>query len=308
MNGFNLTYCPIKDPKTEDCKEGTERYINITKSDTFGYTLTDLTPYTTYKTVISMYSFQRASPGPPSEPLINTTLEAAPSPPRNLEYSNVTDTSVTLHWDLPEHINGVIIKYLVHYNKNVREVKREELPSNLTYTLTGLKSYTKYDILVMARTFADSDRSNIVTMETKVGAPGNIALPKIDDMGDTISVWWDKPETPNGKLDYYEVEVVNKIGGRDFPYISSEIRKERCTYAFKKCDLGVEKHLFRVRAVNVVNSPFVSHRIDHHDLGLNEHTCREAYNHQNFTDVDQHATILTGNWSTAMPYHCNKSD
>lgn len=308
VKGFNLTYCPIKDPKTEDCKANTERYINITKSDSFGFTLTDLTPYTTYKTVISMYSSQHVSPGPASEPLINTTLEAAPSPPRNLEYSNVTDTSVTLHWDIPERINGVLMKYKVWYNSNFKEVDKQHLSPNMTYKLTGLKSYAKYDILVTATTVADSNRSNIVKIETKVGVPGNLTLPSMHDNDDELFIMWDPPETPNGQVQYYEVEVINKIGHVEMEYISSDIKGNRCTYTFKKCDLGVDKHSFRVRAVNVVNSPFEQHRIDHHDVGSSLHVCREANNYQAFTYVDQHATILHGNWSSPMQIYCNQSD
>lgn len=308
VNGFNLTYCPIKDPKTEDCKANTERYINITKSDSFGYTLTDLTPYTTYKTVISMYSSQRVSPGPPSEPLINTTLEAAPSPPRNLEYSNVTDTSVTLHWQMPEHINGVLMKYKVWYNSNFREVDKQHLAPNMTYVLTGLRSFAKYDILVTASTVADSNRSNIVKIETKVGIPGNLTLPTMHDYNDELMILWDPPATPNGKVQYYEVEVVNKIGDVEKEFVSTDIRGNMCTYNFKKCDLGVDKHSFRVRAVNVVNSPFEQHRQDSGDFESNSHVCREANNYQDVTYVDQHATILRGNWSSPMQIYCNQSE
>lgn len=254
-----------------------------------------------------MYSSQRSSPGPPSEPLINTTYEAAPSPPRNLEFSNVTDTSVTLHWDIPEHINGVLRKYKVWYNSSVVEVDKHNASPNMTYVLTGLKSYTKYDILVTASTVADSNRSNIVKIETKIGAPGVISLPTNKDFDDELIIMWDPPELPNGKVQYYEVEVVNKIGDTEVEYVSSDIRGNQCTYNFKKCDLGVDKHTFRVRAVNVVNSPFEPHRIDHHGAGFNPHVCREANNDQDFTYVDQHATILRGNWSSRMPIYCKQS-
>lgn len=308
VNGFNLTYCPIKDPKTEDCKANTEQYINITKSDSFGYTLTGLTPYTTYKTVISMYSSQRVSPGPPSEPLINTTLEAAPSPPRNLEYSNVTDTSVTLHWEIPEHINGVLMKYKVWYNSHFKEVDKQNFSPNMTYKLTGLRSYAKYDIVVTASTVADSNRSNVVRIETKVGIPGNISLPTMYDNDDELLIMWDRPETPNGKVQYYEVEVTNKVGDLDRKYISSDIKGNQCTYNYKKCDLGIDKHSFRVRAVNVVNSPFEQHRVDHNDFDSGLHVCKEANNNQGYTLVDQHATILHGNWSSPMQIYCNQSE
>lgn len=308
VNGFNLMYCPIKDPKTEDCKANSERYINITKSESEGYTLTDLTPYTTYKTVISMYSSQRASPGPPSEPVISTTLEAAPSPPRNLVFSNVTDSSVTLHWDIPEHINGVLMKYKIWYNSDYKEVDKQNLSPNMTYVLTGLKSYTKYDILVMATTVADSNRSNVVKIETKVGAPGNLSLPTMRDFDDELVIAWDPPALPNGKVQYYEVRLVNKIAGRDVSYNVSDIRGTKCTYSFKKCDLGVDKHSFQVRAVNVVNSPFEPHRIYRDDVDSDPHVCREANYNEKFAYVDQHATILHGNWSSPMQIYCNQSE
>lgn len=58
-----------------------------------------------------MYSAHKI--GPPCDPLVNTTLEAAPSPPKNLRYSGVTNNSVTLYWDAPESKNGARMFYNV---------------------------------------------------------------------------------------------------------------------------------------------------------------------------------------------------
>lgn len=72
--GYQIEYCPSKEPKTLECMEK-EKKMNITdKSDSPKYTLTELMPYTTYKIIIRMFS--NSTMGPPSEPLANTTLEA----------------------------------------------------------------------------------------------------------------------------------------------------------------------------------------------------------------------------------------
>lgn len=72
--GYQIEYCPSKEPKTLECMEK-EKKLNITdKSESPKYTLTELMPYTTYKIIIRMFS--NSTMGPPSEPLANTTLEA----------------------------------------------------------------------------------------------------------------------------------------------------------------------------------------------------------------------------------------
>lgn len=72
--GYQLEYCPSKEPKTLECMEK-EKKINITGGlESPKHTLTGLTPYTTYKIIIRMYS--NSTMGPESDPLANTTLEA----------------------------------------------------------------------------------------------------------------------------------------------------------------------------------------------------------------------------------------
>lgn len=70
--GYQIEYCPSKEPKTLECMENSQKKINIT-GDT-KHTLKDLKPYTTYKIAIKMFS--NSTMGPASEPLANTTLEA----------------------------------------------------------------------------------------------------------------------------------------------------------------------------------------------------------------------------------------
>lgn len=72
--GYQLEYCPYKEPQTLECVEP-EKKINITGGlDNPKHTLAGLTPYTQYKIVIRMFS--NSTMGPASDPQANTTLEA----------------------------------------------------------------------------------------------------------------------------------------------------------------------------------------------------------------------------------------
>lgn len=75
--GYQLEYCPSREPMTLECMEP-EKKINITGGlDNPKHILTGLMPYTTYKIVIRMFS--NSTMGPASDPLANTTLEAGKS-------------------------------------------------------------------------------------------------------------------------------------------------------------------------------------------------------------------------------------
>lgn len=72
--GYQIEYCPSDEPKTLECKEAAKK-LNITGGlDNPKHTLTNLSPYTTYKIIIRMFS--NSTMGPASDPLANTTLEA----------------------------------------------------------------------------------------------------------------------------------------------------------------------------------------------------------------------------------------
>lgn len=88
--GYQLEYCPSREPKTLECMEP-QKKLNITGGlDDPKHTLTGLMPYTTYKIIIRMFS--NSTMGPASDPLANTTLEAGELFNRNILkplYSNI---------------------------------------------------------------------------------------------------------------------------------------------------------------------------------------------------------------------------
>jgi cytokine receptor domeless len=86
--GYQLEYCPSEEPKTLECKE-TAKKLNITGGlDNPKHTLTNLSPYTTYKIIIRMFS--NSTMGPASDPLANTTLEAGELMQKQIQFSDVS--------------------------------------------------------------------------------------------------------------------------------------------------------------------------------------------------------------------------
>lgn len=71
--GYQLEYCPILKPRSQNCTGNKSDKLNIT-GGMDKHTLTNLMPYTTYQINIRMFS--NSTMGPKSENLANTTLEA----------------------------------------------------------------------------------------------------------------------------------------------------------------------------------------------------------------------------------------
>ena len=77
-----------------------------------------------------------------------------PTAPRQLMVVNVTISTVSLSWMEPNTTNGIITHYQVQYKKNDSDAftSLKISKDNLTYTVTGLTSNTKYMFRVRAFT------------------------------------------------------------------------------------------------------------------------------------------------------------
>lgn len=261
LRGFRITYCPINDPKLQDCR--TEPKSIEILGERNGFNLTDLKPYTTYKTHIQMFSAH--STGPNSDNLINTTMETAPTPPRNLRYEDLTNTSVTLTWEEPEQYNGVLAYWEIHYNYDKRVVEANKNNKH-RYVLDKLDAFTEYQIVVLACTNggnACSKRSNSLKLTTAIGTPSEVHQAKTNDY--TVSGYsiytWSPPEKPAGPINYYEVKLRLTMGSNHIEE-TVRINGTRCTMTKKYCNGEIDLFEISVRGVNVIQSPHAKTKRD----------------------------------------------
>uniref|UniRef100_A0A182NNR1 Fibronectin type-III domain-containing protein n=1 Tax=Anopheles dirus TaxID=7168 RepID=A0A182NNR1_9DIPT len=242
--GYVIYYCPITTPRKLDCKEP-ELTVNVTDKNQHHCRLENLKPYVTYKIEIVMYSETHV--GPRSDPLVNTTREAAPSPPRNLTLRDVTNSTVSLYWQPPEHINGGKMSYEILYNNLTIKYNVEELDTKVEQTLTNLDSFTEYTIAVRALTIGFSNVSLPVRVRTLVGNPQAIGQPSTNSSNDSkLTISWNVPPKPAGCVEFYELQVKTQ------QTVIYHQRKTECQLREAICqNRDSSKYEFLVRAVNV---------------------------------------------------------
>lgn len=124
--------------------------------------------------------------------------------------THVTNSSVTLSWYLPAEMNGVLRNY--HLFVNGFEKGHFEAAEDATlvtsYTIYGLESYTAYNLSVVACTTLCSEKSNGLTIRTRVGSPGTMSRPQVVLVdAETAKVIWEQPKPPSGPKPIYQVAV-----------------------------------------------------------------------------------------------------
>lgn len=262
VKGYVIKYCPIKDPKTLECKEDSLKDIKINHTAN-NYTITGLKPYTTYKIVLSMFSATRH--GPDSDPLQNTTLEAKPSPPLEFKAYDVRNTSMKLEWKRPLHSNGVLMYYSIFYNGNRIDVYNvtndttKEPYEKMTYLLQNLTSFTNYELLIKACNQFCSENSNKDNKTTEIGVPGNMGQPSsttLTNDSEQIQVNWSPPKVKSGHINYYELRSVSKHRGVVVRETIVRIGSKHLSCRRPSpCVPNVDTIEYYVRPVNVIRSP-----------------------------------------------------
>lgn len=174
--------------------------------------------------------------------MYNTTYEARPSEsPRNVVVSNITNSSMTVQWDDPVHMNGVLRYYVVHYNgqsKKVEEVKSVEL--------TGLLSYQQYSVRVSACTVACSEETIPIEITTDIGVPEQLLPPTVRFVNSSqVRVLWPAPSYAAGPLNFYQIKGVD-----DELFVTTDL-EALLSIPDCKADNDEKLYRFQVRAVNV---------------------------------------------------------
>lgn len=208
IEGFNIYYCPIMSPLNVNCNGPMLNSTIKANAHTIHGIVDNLKPYTTY--MLNVAVLTKSGEGLHSDPLYNTTLEAAPStPPLQVRITDVTNTTIFVSWQKPLAMNGVLRYYEVYYNSQVRKVEEGNF-----IKLTGLKSFTQYSVRVSACTVKCSEKSKALKQSTRIGVPGKINIPLVRFVNSSqVNIKWGPPQEPAGPIEdmHYEVEYGNDL-------------------------------------------------------------------------------------------------
>lgn len=254
--GFNIYYCPIVSPYNLSCKEHELNTTVLGDPQTIHGNITNLKPYTTYMVAIAVIT--RSGEGLQSEPLYNTTLEAAPVAPNPVNITEITNTSMVVIWQPPKSLNGALRNYDVFYGSKSKRlnVNTNERPETVPVSmkLENLTSYHNYTVSVVACTTACSEKSPPVTVQTDIGAPDVMERPAVKIINSSmVMVSWKPPLNPGGPLNYYEVTAIKvdekSVKNETYMYNTTATKSQ---IPVPNCESeGYLKYVFLVRAVNV---------------------------------------------------------
>lgn len=142
-----------------------------------------------------------------------------PSKPLNLSVLEVTSTTIKISWREPEKSNGAIHGYRVYYVHLRQNQTLLHLPilksdaavnSVFTYTLSNLRPYTDYKIIVTAFTKKNDGEASEVSQRTDISGP---SAPKVVNLTchsqHELFFGWRIPQTYYNTIDYYIISYRN---------------------------------------------------------------------------------------------------
>lgn len=157
-------------------------------------------------------------------------------------------------WRRPSEINGPSLTYQLWCNEKSFHIDSNETRNEyFNYTLSDLESFTTYSIRVIAQTRNNSEPSERLVIRTKVGLPGRVDQPTLQDMKNgSLKLEWNAPNHLGGHLDFYQLNVSihkdNKIF-QNYPLYRVNGNKTSCLINFNENDN--HEVYFYVRAVNI---------------------------------------------------------
>lgn len=170
------------------------------------YELKNLMPYTNYTFKVSAWT--AAGKGSSSVDVVGETLEGIPDPPEDLEFSDVSNQTLTLKWSPPSVIKGVITNYTVYWrNLDTAEDYQSATIDARVMQLEYLQPFTNYTAKVSAWTkigqgLASEDKIQL-TNEGLPGPPLNLIVQEGTDV--SLNLIWSPPADPNGEIQRYDV-------------------------------------------------------------------------------------------------------
>uniref|UniRef100_A0A096MF24 Collagen type XIV alpha 1 chain n=1 Tax=Poecilia formosa TaxID=48698 RepID=A0A096MF24_POEFO len=180
VSGYMLLYAPI----TDDGDLNNE--INVADGVT-EVELVGLTPDTEYSvTVYAMYGEEASDPKTNRE----TTLPL--SPPRNLQFSDITHNSAHISWDSPpDGVKGYRIMWVMTDGLVTKEAKVGPVNS---YDLSDLASLMEYSVAIFAL-YNEGQSEPLTDGFTTTPVPGPLNLRSSDVSAGSFKVSWDHSAT-----------------------------------------------------------------------------------------------------------------
>ncbi|RXN16122.1 sidekick-1-like isoform X2 [Labeo rohita] len=195
-----------------DNQNDTERVKILFRPET-NMRLKNLTSYTYY--MVKLSAFNAAGDGPFSEPRRGRTLQAAPSAPSFISFSEVTSSTLNVSWGFPLSPNGVVEGYRVVYEptapiQGVTKVVTVDIRGSWQRWLK-VRDLTKgvtYCFCVQAKTIAygPEAEANITAGPVK-GSPGSPVEMSITKTGSMLNIHWTPGETGGGHVTGYVIEA-----------------------------------------------------------------------------------------------------
>ncbi|GBL94852.1 Receptor-type tyrosine-protein phosphatase eta [Araneus ventricosus] len=171
-------------------------------------TLRNLKAYTLY--IIRVGARTEAGLGPFAENLEVQTGVGVPGLPTNISCA-VNATSITLIWERPEIVPGVLLDYQVSWGVRGTPVSLVVMDSSTHhYDAVGLRPYTEYQFEIAARTEAGAGKAETLTLRTDIADPSSPReLTVVETHETSILLKWLPPEHPNGPDLIYSVKWVD---------------------------------------------------------------------------------------------------
>ena len=154
--------------------------------------------------------------------------------------------SIKIVWDPPSQKNGELTQYQIYRTTLQGDSISVQVYTGLNreFTDTGLLPYTQYIYVIEACTIAGCTNSSFNNATTDESVPESIESPQLVALSSSsISITWSSPQTPNGVLVSYEVNVISPVSinithepnilsttvSSLEPYVEYTIRIQACT-------------------------------------------------------------------------------
>ncbi|XP_076160330.1 sidekick cell adhesion molecule isoform X1 [Ptiloglossa arizonensis] len=209
--GYKIFYLVTDSPQELENKQ--EEEIEVVPASYLTHSLVFLDKYTEYR--IQVLAFNPAGDGPRSPPITVRTKQDIPGPPYNLQFSEITMTSLRVSWEAPKLRNGEIVGYIVTYetaeqnDRFSKQVKQKVTETSLL--IQPLEEEETYTFMVRAQTidFGPPISGNVTTgpQEGSPIAPSNLAVTKTVS---SVELQWTNGASGKGPILGYYIETRRK--------------------------------------------------------------------------------------------------